>query len=188
MANLARVLVTWSGTPVTGGGISSFFFDEAHTGFVADLDTFLTAVTGLCPTGLTITIPGTGDLVDVATGALTGTWSDGATQTVTTSSGVSYAAGVGMRVVWRTSGIRNGRRVRGSTFLVPLVTSAYQTNGTIVDATALAVFSAADDLIAASGTNMRIWSRPTPGQAGAAHTVIDTTAPDTVSWLRSRRT
>jgi len=188
MPNLARVLVTWTGTPVTGGGISTFFFDEAHSGFQADVADFLTAVTGLCPAGITITVPPSGDLLDVATGELSGTWAEGTVEIITTSSGVSYAAGVGMRTVWRTAGVRNGRRVRGSTFLVPLVTSAYQSNGTIVDATAAAVQTAAAALVTASGSSMKIYSRPAPGLAGAAHTVISAEAPDSVSWLRSRRT
>jgi hypothetical protein len=188
MANLARVLVTWAGVPVTGGGISSFFFDEAHEGFQADVAAFLTAVTGLCPAGLAITVPTSGDLVDIATGALTGTWSEGSGTVINTSSGVAYAAGVGMRTTWRTNGIRNGRRVVGSTFLVPLVTSAYQTDGTIVNATREAVQAAAEDLVVASGANMKIWSRPVNGSGGQASTVLEAVVPDKVSWLRSRRT
>jgi len=188
MANLARLLVTWTGTPVTGGGISSFYFDEAHEGFQADVGAFLTSVTGLCPVGLTISVPTSGDLVDVATGALTGTWSEGSGTNILTTSGVSYAAGVGMRCVWKTNGIRNGRRVKGSTFLVPLVTTAYQTDGTIVNATQTAVLTACNTLVTASAGNMRIWSRPVNGVGGQASAVVEAVVPDKVSWLRSRRT
>ena len=46
-----------------------------------------------------------------------------------------FAAGVGARVVWETGAVRNGRRVRGSTFVVPIWSSAYETNGTLHTAT-----------------------------------------------------
>jgi len=188
MANLARVRTVWSGTPVIGGGVSTFYFDEAHTGFVADLHNFWAALGIRVKTGVTWTTAPTGDLIDVATGELSGTWTDGVISIVNASSANNYAAGVGARISWPTSGIRNGRRVKGSTFVVPLTTDCYEADGTIGAAYLGTIQTAATNLLAASAGNQRVYSRPAPSLSGQANTVIDAVAPDKVSWLRSRRT
>ena len=188
MANLARVRCVWSGSPVVGPGLTTFYFDEAHTGFAADVSDFFQAVDAYLPVGITVAVPSDGDLLDVATGALTGTWTDTATGPGSGAGFGAYPAGVGARLSWSTGGIVAGRRVRGSTFLCPIVNSSFGTDGTLDNATVSALQAAGNALVAASGTNMKIWSRPAPGRAGAASTVIASVCPDKVSWLRSRRT
>jgi len=188
MANLVRVRAGWTGTPLTGDGVSTFYFDEAHTGFVADVVDFFLDVQSRLPIGTLVTVPNTGDLIDVTTGALTGTWTDTAAGPVGGTGAGTYARGVGARVTWATSGIKNGRRVRGSTFLVPLVTAAYDTDGTILAAVLTQMQTAVNDLVTASGANMKIWSQAVNGAGGQANTVVGGSAPDKVSWLRSRRT
>jgi len=188
MANIARVRVLWSGGTVVGGGLSTFFWDEADTGFVAKLGTFYGAIVNRLAAGTLITIPNTGDLLDVATGELSGTWSETATYTVASATAGVYAAGTGARVTWATSGIRNGRRVKGSTFLVPLVGTCYAVDGTIDAAVNTGFQTAAQALVTASAGHMRVYSRPKAGSAGQQNTVIGAAAPDFVSGLRSRRT
>lgn len=173
---------------MTGPGLTTFYFAEAHTGFASDVSDFFQAVDAYLPIGITVTVPSDGDLIDVATGDLTGTWSESASGPGVGAGFGAFPAGVGARVRWSTSGIVAGRRVRGSTFLCPLVNSSFGTDGTI-DPTALTnLQAAADALVTASGSNMKIWSRPVPGRAGEASTVVDASLPDRVSWLRSRRT
>lgn len=188
MANLARVRAVWGGSPVVGGGVSTFYFDEAGSGFVAALGTFFSSVLGRCPPGTFVTIANTGDLIDIATGALSGTWTDGTTQTPAASNAGAYAAGVGTRVEWPTSGIRHGRRVRGSTYIVPIHSACYDVDGTLGGAYLTTFASAASTLYAAKGSIMKVYSRPSSAGGGQANQVIGANVPDRVSWLRSRRT
>lgn len=188
MANLVRVRSVWSGTPVVGGGVSTFYWNESHSGFVADLGAFWTSIGALIAAGVTITTENTGDLIDVETGAISGSWTDGSTSIVNSGGTSTYAAGVGLRIRWATGGIRNKRRVRGSTFVVPIGTACYDAQGTIANANLTTAGNAAGALFAASEGNMRIYSRPVAGSGGAASTVLNFTIPDKVSWLRSRRT
>ena len=188
MANLARVRTVWSGSPIVGGGVSTWYFSEAHSGFLADINSFFTAIRTIMPLGLTWTTENTGDLVDVTTGALTGSWTDGSSSLITSTGNAEHAAGVGTRIRWSTTGITNKRRVRGSTFIVPLPASGYDPQGTIVTATLTALGTAATALFSGSDGNMRIWTRPVNGVGGAAHPVVGYSIPDRVSWLRSRRT
>lgn len=187
MANLARVRVAWGGGAVIGEGVSTFYFDEAHVGFATDLFNFYDAIKSSFPAGVTWTVPASGDLIDVATGALSGTWTDFPGGTVNSTGSGVFSLGVGARAVWGTSGIRNGRRVKGSTFLVPLAGGAYAADGTLAGATLTSLQSGASALLTASGSNMRIYSQPAPGSGGQSNTVVDASVPDKVSWLRSRR-
>lgn len=173
---------------MVGGGVSTFFLDEATTGFVADLYDFFYALRDAIPAGTTITIPNGGDLIDVATGGLSGTWTDGTTQTVSGNGVGTWANGVGARILWPTSGVKNGRRVKGSTFIVPLPVAAYEGSSNITSAYLAHLESAATGLVAALGSNQQIYSRPVGGAGGAANTVVNWEVPDAVSWLRSRRT
>jgi len=173
---------------VTGPGLTTFYFDEGGTGFPTACSTFFQAVDAYLPIGITVTVPSSGDLIDVATGALTGTWSEAASGPGVGAGFGAFPAGVGARVVWPTSGIVGGRRVKGSTFLAPLVNSCFGTDGTLDPTFATALAGFAGTLWAGAGYDMMIWSRPVPGRPGAASEVIDTEIPDKVSWLRSRRT
>jgi len=171
-----------------GSGVSTFYFDEAHSGWVADLQAFWVALAARVPSVVTFTTLNTGDIIDEDTGDLVGTWTDGATSTVNSSGSGVYAAGVGVRGRWPTSGIKNGRRVRGSTFIVPLVGSAFQSDGTIDGTVWTSISTAFGNLYTAGAGYQYVWSRPVAGAGGQANLVIGTDVPDKVSWLRSRRT
>jgi len=187
MANIARVRCVWSGAPVVGPGLSTFYFSEDGEGWATALSDFWQDVDAYLPIGVTVTVPSTGDLIDVATGELTGTWSEAASGPGVGAGFGAYPAGVGARAVWDTSGIVGGRRVRGSTFFCPLVNSCFGTDGTL-DPTFLTNFGGFVDTLWNSLTyDMGIWSRPVPGRAGAFSTVVGASVPDKVSWLRSRR-
>lgn len=188
MANLARVRCVWSGAPITGPGLTTFYFDEAGSGFTAAVSTFFQAVDAYLPIGVGVAVPSSGDLIDVATGALTGTWTDTATGPGVGAGFGAYPAGVGARIVWPTSGIVGGRRVKGSTFLCPLVNSCFGTDGTLDPTFATALAGFATTFRGGATYDLMIWSRPAPGRAGEASEVIDEEVPDKVSWLRSRRT
>lgn len=188
MANLCRVRAFWGGPTVVGGGVSTFYFDEAASGFIPALGTFFTSVLGRTPTGTSVTLPNSGDLIDIATGALSGTWTDTAHVGALSSAGTGYASGVGARIVWRTSGIRNSRRVVGSTYIVPLLGAGYDADGTLTGAYWTTLDAAAGALFTAKGSVMKVYSRPVGGPNGQANQVIAPACLDKVSWLRSRRT
>lgn len=189
MANLMRLRVSWSGSGVTGPGLSTFY--KTTTGSVgwADdvLDFFSTHPLHL-PSTVTVTVPSSGELINDATGELTGTWAEpGTGGSVTGSNAAAWAMGVGMRVRWGTGGIVGGRRVVGTTFIVPLPVGAYQTDGTIVNSIVTERKADADALIAAR-PEMVIVSKPTATRAGTSNAITEALVPDFVSWLRSRRT
>lgn len=149
---------------------------------------FFDEVLDLLPPGTTITIPAGGDVLDESTGTITGAWGGGSSTVKTQSLPQAYAAGVGARVVWETGGIRNGRRVKGSTFVLPLGNTCYENDGSLTAATITALDAACAAMLAQVPTQMRVWSRPTATLPGVAHPVLGYSVPDKVSWLRSRRT
>jgi hypothetical protein len=178
-----------------GPGVAVFYAPSGDTTAVAALVTFYNAIKNFHPGGVAWTVPSSGDTINDANGELVGTWtqSGGATVTSTSAAG-AYAAGVGARVLWQTSGIVHKRRVRGSTFLVPLLGANYQNNGTILDATVTSLQNAVNTLVGSS--SLQIWSRPhketppnpnNPDRDGASYEVTAGVVSDLVTTLRSRR-
>lgn len=188
MAALARVRCVWSGATLVGPGLSTFYFAGAHSGFTADLSDFFQAIDNYFPIGTTVTVPSSGDLIEDSTGELTGTWSDPATGPGTGGGAGAFTQGVGVRVRWGTAGVVAGRRVRGATFLAPMDHDVFSADGTPDPTVRTVISTAASALVTASGSNMKVWSRPAPGRGGSSHTVVAADMPDTPSWLRSRRT
>ena len=148
----------------------------------------LDAVKGLIPSGTSIFVPNGGDVIEETSGTLTGTWGTSGGTTISCNGAGSFPGGVGARVVWETDAIRGGRRVRGSTFIVPLVNGAYESNGTLSTNALTALQAGIDAFMVQVPTQARVWSRPRPGLVGAGVQVARGVAPDKVSWLRSRRT
>jgi hypothetical protein len=91
-------------------------------------------------------------------------------------------------VRWQTAGIENFRRVKGRTFLCPLIVGAFDTAGTIFG-TNQATLQAAATILAATG-KLVIWHRPPTGThvGGSMHAVTGALVPDKVTSLRTRRT
>ena len=186
MATIARVPVTWTGLPGLPG-VSVFYWDFSTAADLSALNTFFTAVRGLFADALSWSIPGSGDNIDDTDGTLNGSWVATGSGTITgNGGGGSYPAGVGTRIRWNTSAIVDGRRVRGSTFMVPLLGSSYDISGTI-GSTPLTTLRNAADALAANG-GLLIWSRNQPGSTdGVSSPVVSATVPDQVATLRSRR-
>jgi hypothetical protein len=178
--------VTWS-TGIGGVGLS-VFYSPFGVDVTTELGTFFNAIKTLFPNAVTWDIPGSGDVVDDATGQITGAWTAGTAATIGATGGTgAYVAGTGAYVRWQTNGIENGRRVRGRTFLAPLLGASFENNGTLVNANVTTIQTAVTTL-AASG-KLLIWHRPSPGGSnGASHAVVAGTVPDKVTSLRTRRT
>lgn len=188
MASLARLRVTWTGSGIVGPGVSTFYFDPADTGASTRVLAFFNTAPLLFPDKVTITVPSGGEIITDTTGELSGSWNDpGTGGTVTGTNTGDFAMGVGMQVRWQTGGIVGGRRVVGSTFLVPIASGIFDVNGTLDTATVTAEQSAANTMIGGAVT-FKVWSRPTPSRVGSSNDITSAIVPDRVSWLRSRRT
>lgn len=194
MTDIQRIRVAITGFP-GAPGVATFFASATDTTAVAALATYYGAVKGFHPGGVSFDIPGTGDLIDDATGTITGVWtqSGSATQTSATPANI-YIAGACFRTRWVTGGIVHGRRVTGTTFLGPILASSFENDGSPLGTSLTTVRAAAVALVAAA--DLYIWSRPyqnkggsdpIPTRAGSSHLVIGTTTPDLTSGLRSRR-
>jgi hypothetical protein len=182
---LLKTPVAWQ-TGAGGTGVSVFYAAFGQD-MSTELTTYFIALRSLFPPSVSWAIPGSGDVIDETTGLITGAWIGGTPGATVGSGAGTYAAGTGTYQRWQTAGIVRGRRVRGRTFLCPLISTVYQGDGTIVD-TNLNTMNAAANALVASG-KMRIWARPsTPGGSdGSAHAVTAAVGPDRVSSLRSRR-
>ncbi len=170
MASILRVPVVWTGA--TGlPGVSVFHGALTTPGVVTDLVTFFSAIPTKIPTAITVDVPESGDMIDDATGTLSGSWTDSSGGPVDMTGTGEYAAGVGVAITWNTNGIRNGRRVRGRTFLCPLTVACFDSDGTIAGAILGDIRTAANTL--AAGGNLLVWSRPSSPAAadGESHVV-----------------
>lgn len=188
MATISRVRVAWQNWP-GAPGVSTFF--TAFSATQAQIDgirAFYNALAALLPSGLTITVPPSGDNIDDATGQIVGSWGVGTPPAVVTGTGAgNYAGNAGACVHWTTNSVLLGRRVKGTTFLVPLVSTAFATDGSIGSATLTTIQTAASGLVTALATNGKVWSRKTPFRQGSSYTITGSSVPDLAISLRSRR-
>jgi hypothetical protein len=188
MANLARVRTSWTGAAVIGPAVSTFYFEEAGTGFTNTIGTFFDGIKNLIPTGTVMSTEASGDIIDPATGDTIGVWNDGTPSNITGTGTGSFVYGTGVRVVWETAGLVNSRQVRGSTFIVPFDASNLTGVGSINETARTSINSLATAFVSNTNHVFCVWSRPTPARAGTSHPVVGNSVPDKVSWLRSRRT
>lgn len=184
MATLNRYRVIWTGGP-GGEGVSTFFSETSAITALADLRAFFLSIATHFPSVLTWSFPNSGDQLESATGTLVGGWTQAAASPVVgTSSGASFASGVGARVVWGTNGIVAGRRLKGATFLTSIDSTEFANDGTLEASFIASLQSAADTLVGKN--SLSVWSRPRNGVSGFA-SIESATIPDRVTALRSRR-
>jgi hypothetical protein len=187
MPNMARLRVDVGGAGVVGASVMTFYGTTSGSGLPAAVVTYLNALKANFPNDVTFTVPGGGDLVDDATGNLTGSWSDGGGGAVTGTDNGAFQLGSGFRIKWGTGGIVAGRRVRGTTFMVPAASLCFDTTGRLGSATVSAIQTATNAFLSTVSPNLVIWSRPVPGRAGSSHAVTSGTVPTSPTQLRSRR-
>jgi hypothetical protein len=185
--NLARHRTTWLGFP-GAPGVTTLFWDAATSGpNLTAWNSFLTAIAGRIPTDVTLQSQNTGDVIDDITGAIIGVWT-GATQASVPGSGVgAYAAPAGVHINWRTAGIVRGHRVRGRTFLVPILASAYDSDGSLSSSALTTFRTALATFQAAAAPALLVWHRPVGGAGGDSFPVTSADMPDKAAILKSRR-
>jgi hypothetical protein len=190
---LEKAVLHWSGAQI-GTGVSVFY---ATTGgsFVDALHTFFEAIKIDLGAGVRITYPSSGDVIHSSTGHLDSSWSATPnTDTVGTGGGF-IAAPAGFALTWLTTTIvppdassKTSHRVRGRTFIVPIATNSYDSDGTLQSGTMTRVNAAAAALVSAGTGHWNIWHRPSKGGSeGVAAPVTGYEFHDKVAILRSRR-
>jgi hypothetical protein len=193
MTTLHRLVLSWSGPQITGSAVSVLHWsgsDNSAPPVAAVLAAFNAQKTSF-PSGVTMTVPNSGDSIDDSTGALTGVWSAAGGGAVGMTGLSACAAGVGACIGWTTGGIvigkRGPRKLRGRTFLVPLQKDAYDGSGTLDQNTQTGLQTLANALQAAGP--LAIWHRPSAAGAsdGNSYGVISARVRDKVAYLSSRR-
>lgn len=196
---MLRYKINWTGF-IGGPGYTNLHFDDESgdfftqadvDAFALKIDTWLDAWQAALPNTVVCLLDPTVESIDETTGDLLSFWTVAPDTSRTGVATGNYAAAAGAVVNWYTAGIRNARRVRGRTFMVPLGGSALGADGTI-DATRLNAVRAATDTFRApvnGDAGLGVWSRPSgPGASdGVWHRVTASTIPDKVAILTSRR-
>jgi hypothetical protein len=202
MVNIDRIRVPWVGG-IGGAGLSTFYFLDGVAALPA-VKTFFDTVANIVPSGISWSFPGTGDTIDSDNGKIVGTWVGTGQALVQSTVAGPFAAPAGLLVTWITSGLVNGHRVKGRTFIVPASNSSYDASGTVNDAILATLQGQAGVLLSSTVGNMQVWSRPhaatpqwtdvqgrthpaTAARIGQAVTVVDAVVKDKAVVLRSRR-
>lgn len=190
---ITRITAAWSGfrgAPgysnfyFAGGGADELLLEqsgEAVRNFFQQFRDFL-------PSGLRITVRGNAEVIDEANGQITSQVDFTPPAQVLGGTSGNYSAASGAVVNWNTNSYRNGRRVRGRTFLVPLTSSAYDSGGDLIQGAIDDINNGAAYLSSGSAPlPFVVWARPVNGSGGSAEPVVSHTVPDLGAILRSRR-
>ena len=139
MAAIFHVKWGWSG-PTGGQGYTNLFFDgttdtpAAALTAVTNSRLLFAGVSALIPDAYTITPFTDVRVIDDVTGDLLNIYTvTGVTPVDCGGAGV-FAGPAGACVDWLTTTVHGSRRMQGRTFFVPLFGSAYDSNGTILNA------------------------------------------------------
>jgi hypothetical protein len=198
MARLAKVSVNWTGftgapgytnlyfAPAAGPDITQGVVDDA----IAKVHTWIQAWDDALPNTVTLTVAPTVEEINDTNGTLEAFWTGVPGSPNVGGSTLTYSAVSGACVNWYTGGVRNGRRVRGRTFMVPIGSNGMQNDGTL-GAVALTTWRTATDVLIANtdDAKLAVWSRPSAPAAtdGISYDVNSFTINDKVAFLSSRR-
>lgn len=197
---VGRVKIQWSGFQGAPGLTVLHFGAFPHDTWtqaqadaaVVKTDAFIQFLKAHIAYGASLVTQADTEAIDVTTGELIAivTTTPAAAATSTQSLGQKFTAASGAVVNWKTNEIRNGRRMRGRSFLVPLGISVVENNGTLDPGFMTSLNTAATALRAVSGSsNLMVYGRPSaPGATdGTVGGVIAHSVPDMAAVLRSRR-
>jgi hypothetical protein len=204
MVQMVKVKVRWDGFSGAPGWSNFFFKDFTATGDMTQADadgaanrvtTFFDAIKAVLPPAVKTTVQQDVEVIDIESGELQHAFTVSPKPAVAgTNASITFSGASGMVVTWRTGGVRNGRRVRGRTFLVPTSAGIYENDGTIAPATLTTVRTAADALTLQTGSpDLGVYARPKKDEAGNItqggewHPVTGATVPDLAAILKSRR-
>lgn len=184
MTEIYRVRSVWTGFP-GGPGVTAHYFLDVATA-CASLGTFWHDLYMQLPSDVHIQVENAGDILEDSTGALTGAWSAAAVSVVNGDNSARYSAPVGACIDWNTETIGPHRRLRGRTFVVPICSDSFDTDGSLDPTKRASIQTAADALLAAQSASFVVYHRGT-GSDGTNGLVTSAYVPDLAAVLRSRR-
>lgn len=171
----ALVRTNWSGT--TGGpGLTQLAvgaITDPHSwdataaqNAVNAVRTMWNSLVTLIPDNVKLDVSPVVDVYNSITGALVGSYSAATVpaQVVGTSAG-TFMMAAGVKVNLTTGQIRNGRRVRGSVFIVPAAGTAFSVDGLTIASARTTIntsFNTLQTSLASNNTSLYVWSRPIP--------------------------
>lgn len=190
MPEIGRIVTITTGYAGAPGYTSHYFFGDPYSDATAESNVdavaaFWDAIAVQFPTSWRFAVQPDVDVLDEVTGALIRTESTTPTAQGVFGDAAAYAGGVGAVTRWNTAGVHLGQHLRGRTFLVPLNSTKYESDGTI-SAAAIAALRAATTTLAAVA-NFGVWGRPVAGAGGDWAACTGGTVRDHVAWLSSRR-
>lgn len=156
---------------------------------VARVRAFWDSIKANLPTANTFLVQGSVDLLDPATGALSGSLSVTAPATVTGTGGGQLPPANAILLTGQTGVVVNGRRLRGRTFISP-VASVAMTAGLVNSGVAATIAASANlSLTGVTASVPVVWHRPKlPGPLGGSVSPVTTyTVGSQFAVLRSRR-
>lgn len=159
---------------------------------VTKMQTFAQNISAALPNVVQLQVQNECEEIVATSGQMLGIYS-GATQTPvngTAAAAAGWAAAAGGVITWNTAGVRNGRRVRGRSFVVPLSNEVWDIDGTIKSVPMGTLNTAATNLrTAGTDVELVVYARPSaPGaNDGAQFPVLGHRVPDMSAILRSRR-
>lgn len=196
---MAKVTINWTGFP-GGPGYSNLYFRDISGGAAMDQAVVDAAVAKVeawigywrnrLPTAVKTGVDPTVEIVESATGELQGFMTASVLAPAAGLGVASFSAPSGACVTWYTSTVRNGRRMRGRTFIVPLDTVSYEADGTLLSIIVTATPAVNDAMIATGGpAELGVWARPTTpgGNDGQWALVTAARLNDKPAMLTSRR-
>jgi len=192
----------WPGAP----GLNTFYFDLAGEGGLgssttaaecaARVHSAFSAIVDIWPAEWTCQVDSAVDVINTDNGDLEFSYPFASPALITGTRSEGFGPEAAMVCLnWHTSGIVDGRRVRGRVFLGPLAPRTDH-NGT-PDATVLSrvnSFAGIIETVPMDGNPPTVWSRRRPastghptGLGGSSHIVLGHSVRDTYAVLRSRR-
>lgn len=173
--DVAIVRTNWSGT--TGGpGLTQTAIEaitDPHTWDAAAAQRVVNAVRtawntmgSLLPDNIKLDVNPVVDVYNIMSGELVGSYTAATVPAqVAGSSAAAFAMASGLKVNLNTGQIRNGRRVRGSIFIVPAASTAFTADGLVLTSargTVNAAWTAVNTTLASTNEQVTVWSRPIP--------------------------
>jgi hypothetical protein len=198
MASLAKVTVNWAGWP-GAPGYTNLYFRNSTPGVISQavVDNAITKVEAWkndfdqdLPSGLTVTTDPSVEEIDDTNGSLIGFWTGSPGAGTSGAAAGNYSNAAGFCIAWSTNTVRNSRRMRGRTFVVPIGSSGLDNTGSLATTRLTAWKAAAAALRANTGdARLVIWGRPTaPGATdGVSAEVTSSNIVDKTAILTSRR-
>jgi len=159
---------------------------------VTKMKTFCDNISAALPNVVKLDVMPECEEIVATTGTMLGVYNGGTTPQVsgTAAAAAGWAAAAGGVISWSTGGVRNGRRVRGRTFIVPVSNTAWDVDGTLTSA-AITTLNDPCFALRSPGTQVQlaVYARPTSKTAtdGVSFKAESHRIPDMSAILRSRR-